>query len=140
MPAAGETERAPNIAKDVWDAAGHRAKNEGLPLIWVASRALTDYAAGTLTLPRTSPNPEARNRRGRTIFTADAVWHAADERRVKDTVRSMSALVEILLDAYARGEVHTHVRMVTTDQRDALALAGAPDGPTGTTSPTLAVA
>lgn len=35
------------------------------------------------------------------------------------SVRSMSALVEILLDACARGEVHTHARMVTTGRRDA---------------------
>ncbi|AGP51877.1 hypothetical protein [Streptomyces rapamycinicus] len=140
MPAAGETERAPNIAKNVWHAAGRRAKDEGLPLIWVASRALTDYAAGTLALPRTSPNPEARDRRGRTIFTTDAVWHAANERRTKDAVRSMSALVEILLDAYARGEVHTHAHMVTSGQRDALVSAGTPDGPTGATRVTLSAA
>ncbi len=54
MPAAGETERAPNIGKAAWESAGERAKSEGLPLIWVMSRALTDYAAGTLTLPRTT--------------------------------------------------------------------------------------
>ncbi len=32
----------------------------------------------------------------------------------------MSALCEILLDAYARGEVHPYARMVTTAQREEL--------------------
>jgi hypothetical protein len=120
MPAAGETERAPNIGKAAWESAGERAKSEGLPLIWVMSRALTDYAAGILTLSRTTAGPEAGPRRGRTVFATDAVWAHADTRRAKDSVRSMSALCEILLDAYARGEIHPYARMVTTAQRDEL--------------------
>ncbi|MGW2423352.1 hypothetical protein ACWC0C_29580 [Streptomyces sp. NPDC001709] len=115
MPAIGETERAPNIARTVWESAGERAKAEGLPLIWVMSRALTDYAAGALTLPRTTtdaPGP----RRGRSIFATDPVWAAADERRATDGVRSISALCEILLDAYARREIHPVARMVASDQ------------------------
>ncbi|MFE5159529.1 hypothetical protein ACFRNT_13595 [Streptomyces sp. NPDC056697] len=42
--------------------------------------------------------------------------------------------------AYARGEVHTHARMVTTGQRDALAFTATPGDPTGVTRPTLSVA
>lgn len=128
MPASGETERAPNIAKAVWDAAAARARDEGLPLTWVASRALTGYATGDLPLPRTATESATGSRRGRSVFAADDVWTAADRRREDDGVRSMSALVEILLDAYARGEIHTHARMVTTDQRDALAPTGSANG------------
>lgn len=130
MPAVGETERAPNVAKSVWDASGERARSEGLPLIWVMSRCLMEYAAGTLPLPRTVTRAEAGNRRGRSVFATDAVWSAADTRRKKDKVRSMSALCEILLDAYARQEVHPYARMVTTAQRDAFAAehAGGPEG------------
>ncbi|MFK0285020.1 hypothetical protein ACIQVL_31770 [Streptomyces sp. NPDC090499] len=120
MPAAGETERAPNVGKTVWESAGERAKSEGLPLIWVMSRALADYAAGNLTLSRTTVGSEAGLRRGRTVFATVAVWTGADKRRAKDQVRSMSALCEILLDAYARGEIHPYARMVTTAQRDEL--------------------
>ncbi|KUO16184.1 hypothetical protein [Streptomyces dysideae] len=120
MPAAGETERAPNIGKAVWESAGERAKSEGLPLIWIMSRALTDYAAGALTLSRTTASSEAGPRRGRTIFATDTVWTSAGRRRAKDQVRSMSALCEILLDAYARGEIHPYACMVTTAQRDEL--------------------
>ncbi|GGY02943.1 hypothetical protein [Streptomyces minutiscleroticus] len=130
MPAAGESERAPNIAKDVWDAAGIRAKSEGLPLIWIMSRALAEYAAGTLSLSRTATGARAGSRRGRSIFATDAVWSGADEQRAKDRIRSMSALCEILLDAYARGEIHPYARMVTTAQRDALAAPSTPDGAT----------
>ncbi|MER5382945.1 hypothetical protein ABT040_22120 [Streptomyces sp. NPDC002688] len=121
MPASGEAERAPNVAKAVWEAAGARAKSEGLPLIWVMSRALTEYAAGTLPLPRSVTSTKAGNRRGRSVFATDEVWSGADERRAKDAVRSMSALCEILLDAYARGDIHPYARMVTTAQREALA-------------------
>ncbi|MEV7385936.1 hypothetical protein [Streptomyces sp. NPDC091215] len=32
----------------------------------------------------------------------------------------MSALCEILLDAYARGEIHPYAHMVSTAQRDEL--------------------
>ncbi|QFQ96817.1 hypothetical protein F9278_11965 [Streptomyces phaeolivaceus] len=120
MPATGETERAPNVGKAVWESASERAKSEGLPLIWVMSRALTDYAAGTLTLSRTTASPEAGPRRGRTVFASDTVWNEADKRRIKEKVRSMSALCEILLDAYARSEIHPYARMVTTAQRDEL--------------------
>lgn len=120
MPAAGETERAPNVGRAVWESAGERAKSEGLPLIWVMSRALTNYASGALPLSRTTVGPEAGSRRGRTVFATDAVWTGADKRRAKDNVRSMSALCEILLDAYARGEIHPYARMVTTAQRDEL--------------------
>ncbi|MFG2858051.1 hypothetical protein ACGFZ9_47050 [Streptomyces mirabilis] len=84
------------------------------------SRALTDYAAGTLTLSRITATPEAGPRRGRTVFATDDVWTGADKRRAKDKVRSMSALCEILLGAYARGEIHPHARMITTAQRDEL--------------------
>ncbi|WP_432190342.1 hypothetical protein [Streptomyces sp. Tue6028] len=140
MPAAGETERAPSIAKAVWEAAGARARGEGLPLTWVTSRALADYAAGHLALPRTAADPETGNRRGRSVFTSDAVWNTADKRRVKDGVRSMSALVEIFLNAYGRGEIHTHAHMITTDQRDTIALTKAPDGPIGTTPLSLSAA
>jgi hypothetical protein len=120
MPATGETERAPNVGKAVWESAGERAKSEGLPLIWVMSRALTDYAAGTLNLSRTTAAPETGPRRGRTVFASDTVWDEADRRRAKDKVRSMSALCEILLGAYARGEIHPYARMVTTARRDEL--------------------
>jgi hypothetical protein len=120
VPATGETERAPNIGKAVWESAGERARSEGLPLIWVMSRALTDYAAGTLILARTIAGSEAGPRRGRTVFATDAVWTGADERRAKDGVRSMSGLCEILLDAYAQGEIHPYARMVSTAQRDEL--------------------
>jgi hypothetical protein len=140
MPATGDTERAPSIAKMVWDAAGERARGEGLPLTWVTSRALTDYAAGYLSLPRTTTDAETGNRRGRSVFASDAVWNTADKRRAEDGVRSMSALVEILLAAYARGEIHTHARMVTTGQRDTFPLAEAPDGPMGTMPRSLSAA
>ncbi|WNZ14864.1 hypothetical protein [Streptomyces sp. 11x1] len=120
MPATGETERAPNVGKAVWEGAGERAKSEGLPLIWVMSRALTDYASGTLPLPHTTTGPEAGPRRGRTVFASDIIWNEADKRRSRDKVRSMSALCEILLSAYARGEIHPYARMVTTAQRDGL--------------------
>ncbi|MFC9673669.1 MULTISPECIES: hypothetical protein [unclassified Streptomyces] len=140
MPATGETERAPSIAKAAWDAAGTRARAEGLPLTWVTSRALSDYSAGHLALPRTTTDPDYGNRRGRSIFASDAVWTAADKRRAKDGIRSMSALVEILLDAYARNEIHTHARMVTTSQRDALDLTETPAGRTGTTRLPLSAA
>ncbi len=120
MPAEGETERAPNVSKDVWDAAGERAKREGLPLVWVISRALADYGAGLLPLPRAATTAPRGNRRGRSIFATSAVWSAADRRRTTDGVRSMSALCEILLDAYAREEIHVHAVMVTTEGRDAL--------------------
>jgi hypothetical protein len=47
----------------------------------------------------------------------------------------MSALCEILLDAYARGDIHPYARMVTTAQREAFAAAsGAPHGAMGATS------
>ncbi|MEU1601259.1 hypothetical protein ABZ468_53495 [Streptomyces sp. NPDC005708] len=135
MPAVGESERAPNIAKGVWDAAGARAKSEGLPLIWIMSRALTEYAAGTLPLPHTTTDGHAGNRRGRSVFASHAVWNGADRQRTKDNVRSMSALCEILLHAYARGDIHPYARMVTTAQREALAAAsGTPHGATGATS------
>ncbi|MET7543201.1 hypothetical protein [Streptomyces sp. NPDC005507] len=141
MPATGETERAPSIAKTVWDAAGERARGDGLPRTWVTSRALTDYAAGHLTLPRTTTTDAAiGHRRGRSVFASDGVWNAADKRRTEDGVRSMSALVEILLAAYARGEIHTHARMVTTDQRDTFPLAEAPNGPMGTMPRSLSAA
>ncbi|REE66005.1 hypothetical protein BX257_8784 [Streptomyces sp. 3212.3] len=129
MPAVGESERAPNVAKGVWDAAGARAKTEGLPLIWVMSRALAEYAAGTLPLPHRAAATKAGNRRGRTVFASDAVWSGADTQRAKDGVRSMSALCELLLDAYARGDIHPYARMVTTTQRDALTSSGAPGAP-----------
>ncbi|MFD0509177.1 hypothetical protein ACFQ0G_52600 [Streptomyces chiangmaiensis] len=129
MPAVGESERAPNIAKGVWDAAGARAKSEGLPLIWIMSRALTEYAAGTLPLPHRPTDGQAGNRRGRSVFASDAVWNGADRQRAKDGVRSMSALCEILLDAYARGDIHPYARIVTTAQRDAFTTSGAPGRP-----------
>ncbi|MFD9862303.1 hypothetical protein [Streptomyces alboflavus] len=132
MPASGETERAPSIAQAVWEAAAARARSEGLPLTWVASRALTGYAAGDLPLPRTAAEPATGHRRGRSVFATDDVWTAADQRRKGDHVRSMSALVEILLGAYARGEIHTHARMVTTAERDVLAAAAPPNGPAST--------
>ncbi|WP_175410658.1 hypothetical protein [Streptomyces sp. TRM64462] len=138
MPAVGETERAPNVAKSVWDAAGERARSEGLPLIWIMSRSLTEYAAGTLPLPRTVTRAEAGNRRGRSVFAMDAVWNAADTRRRADNVRSMSALCEILLDAYARQEIHPYARMVTTAQRDALAPERASGSPEGATPASVA--
>lgn len=120
MPAVGEIERAPNIAKTVWEGAGARAQSEGLTLTWIMRRALAEYAAGTLPLPRTKPSSEVGNRRGRSVFTTDDLWACADERRTQDAVRSMSALCEILLDAYARGDIHPYTRMITTAQRDAL--------------------
>ncbi|MFD7057298.1 hypothetical protein ACFWBS_56625 [Streptomyces mirabilis] len=40
----------------------------------------------------------------------------------------MSALCEILLDAYARGDIHPYARMITTAQRDALPALHPPDG------------
>ncbi|MGW4388472.1 hypothetical protein [Streptomyces sp. NPDC004685] len=132
MPASGETERAPSIAQAVWEAAAARARGEGLPLTWVASRALTGYATGDLPFPRTATEPATGNRRGRSVFATDAVWTAADKRRKDDDVRSMSALVETLLGAYARGEIHTHARMVTTDERDTLTPAASPNGPIST--------
>ncbi|MBQ1090459.1 hypothetical protein [Streptomyces sp. B93] len=128
MPAAGESERAPNIARTVWEAAGARARSEGLPLIWIMSRALTEYAAGTLPLPRTVPGVQAGGRRGRSVFATDAVWSAADARRRTENVRSMSALCETLLAAYARGDIHSYARMVTTAQRDALTQPPASEG------------
>ncbi|MER7694513.1 hypothetical protein [Streptomyces sp. NPDC097610] len=135
MPATGEAERAPNIGGAVWEAAGARAKSEGLPLIWVMSRALTEYAAGTLPLPRITTSTRAGNRRGRSVFATNDVWAGADERRTKAAVRSMSALCEILLDAYARGDIHPYARMVTTAQREALTAPRPPvgTGPAGTT-------
>lgn len=84
------------------------------------SRALTDYAAGTLTLSRATASAEAGPRRGRTVFASDTAWNEADKRRAKEKIRSMSALCEILLGAYARGEIHPYARMVTTAQRDEL--------------------
>ncbi|GAA2346021.1 hypothetical protein OKJ48_14545 [Streptomyces kunmingensis] len=144
MPAVGETERAPNIAKAVWDAAGKRSRSEGLPLIWVASRALTDYAAGTLDLPRTDTIPTASDRRGRSVFATTTVWEAADKRRARDKIRSMSALVELLLDAYAQGEIHTLACMVPTAQHDSVSrpetLPEALMQRTGTASSTLSAA
>ncbi|MER6378150.1 hypothetical protein ABT255_60415 [Streptomyces mirabilis] len=40
----------------------------------------------------------------------------------------MSALCEILLDAYARGDIHPYARMITTAQRDALTAPHSSDG------------
>ncbi|MFF2520287.1 hypothetical protein [Streptomyces sp. NPDC058086] len=40
----------------------------------------------------------------------------------------MSALCEILLDAYARGDIHPYARMITTAQRDALTAPHPSDG------------
>lgn len=120
MPAAGEVERAPNVAKAVWEAAGARAQSEGLTLTWIMRRALTEYAAGTLPLPRATPDSAAGNRRGRSVFATNDLWSRVNERRTQDAVRSMSALCEILLDAYARGDIHAYARMITTAQREAL--------------------
>ncbi|WP_406368596.1 hypothetical protein OG788_45465 [Streptomyces sp. NBC_00647] len=92
------------------------------------SRALAEYAAGTLPLPRSLTSTKAGNRRGRSVFATDEVWSGADERRVKDAVRSMSALCEILLDAYARGDIHPYARMVTTAQREVLAASQSTEG------------
>lgn len=122
MPAAGERERAPSISGDVWERASDRAKTEGLPLIWVLSRALDSYASETLPLPRAETIASPGGRRGRSVFATDAAWKAADKRRGKDKVASMSALCEILLDAYARQEIHPHAVVVTTAQRDQFAL------------------
>ncbi|MFF4836633.1 hypothetical protein [Streptomyces sp. NPDC001315] len=133
MPAEGERERAPNVAQSVWDAAAARAKSEGLPLIWIMSRALAEYAAGVLPLPRTAITAQPGSRRGRSVFAGDAVWTGADERRTKEEVRSMSALCELLLDAYARGDIHPYARMVTTAQRDALTSAESAGRPTDIT-------
>ncbi|MFC5203114.1 hypothetical protein [Streptomyces kaempferi] len=83
-------------------------------------RALAEYAAGTLLLPCITRNSEVGNRRGRSVFATDDLWLRADVRRTQDAVRSMSALCEILLDAYARGDIHHYARMITTAQRDAL--------------------
>ncbi|MET8783986.1 hypothetical protein [Streptomyces sp. NPDC004589] len=41
----------------------------------------------------------------------------------------MSALCELLLDPYARGDIHPYARMVTTTQRDALTSSDAPCAP-----------
>lgn len=115
----------------MWERASGRAKAEGLPLIWVLSRALDSYTAGTLSLPRNETLAPAGGRRGRSVFAADTVWDAADRRRSAEGVKSMSALCEILPDAYARREIHPYAVMVTTDQRDALALSSAPGARTG---------
>ncbi|MER5475104.1 hypothetical protein [Streptomyces sp. NPDC002685] len=140
MPATGEAERAPNVAKAVWEAAGARAKSEGLPLTWVMSRALAEYAAGTLPLPPSVSGTTAGNRRGRSVFTTDEVWSGAEERRAKDAVRSMSALCEILLDAYARGDIHPYARMVTTAQREVLAASHSTEGDALSGTPAAPVA
>ncbi|MFD7003651.1 hypothetical protein ACFXKI_49905 [Streptomyces mirabilis] len=82
-----------------------------------------------MPLPRTVVTAQPGSRRGRSVFADEAVWEGADERRAKDGVRSMSALCEILLDAYARGDIHPYARMVTTAQRDGLAAAEDIDHP-----------
>jgi hypothetical protein len=104
------TRKEPNINEQAWADATTRATTDSthMTLTRTLEVLLSGYANGKITV--TQPLPTIEGKRGRHPINVDAdIWKAADTRRQADDIPSMSALCEILLHAYAKGQAKVTV-------------------------------
>ncbi|WP_372412436.1 hypothetical protein [Streptomyces luteireticuli] len=100
----GSTRRNFSIEDTVWTGAQDKAKNQGLVITRALEYLLAGYVAGTITI--TPPAfAYGRDRVRRSADITDSTWNASDDRRKTDGLRSMAALVELLLRGYAEGTI-----------------------------------
>ncbi|OLT27556.1 hypothetical protein BJF83_18440 [Nocardiopsis sp. CNR-923] len=116
MPAPTRAQKQPFVGRQTWTRASILADQVGLSTARILEFLLNAYASGQITtdhLADTSPNAD-REQIGMRL-SADT-WRRADDQRRTDGVRSMSALVDKLLVAYAEGRVQVGVtvRPLTT--------------------------
>ncbi|MFE0043814.1 hypothetical protein [Streptomyces albireticuli] len=116
------TRRNFSIEEAVWAAAQDKAKNQGLVITRALEYLLVGYIAGTITI--TPPAfTYGRDRVRRSADITDSTWNTADNRRKTDGLRSMAALVELLLRGYVDGTITLTV-IAAGHARDTAAPAG----------------
>ncbi|MEV2275651.1 hypothetical protein AB0I72_08695 [Nocardiopsis sp. NPDC049922] len=117
MPASTRSAKSPFVGRQAWTRASALAEQVGLSTARVLEFLLDAYASGRVTadhLADTSPNTDREQIGVR--LSADT-WKRADAQREADGIRTMSALADRLLVAYAQGRIRVGitVRPLTTN-------------------------